>query len=267
MNPLKEKLNELKNTVELANKQINELEQLIQALENAEEKPKQKPLSKPATIYLNAGHGGLDAQGNYRTFPEHGKFYQFTDTKDKVYETAYEGVLNRQYASMLEKKLLDAGFQVVRTYDEVLDRTNLQRTNIANFHWQNNNRPRSCWVSIHFNASGMTSKGIGQTARGACIYTLNGQNQSDLIAEQVWKKFKILTKDFKITYREDLTDGDADHEAGFEEFNLTAMPAYLMETLFFDNFDDFQIAKKYDFMDAVTNAHLHGLLQYFNNIA
>jgi N-acetylmuramoyl-L-alanine amidase len=142
----------------------------------------------------------------------------------------------------------------------------MERANIANRYYSEKKPTNSCWVSIHFNASGMTSKGIGQSARGASIFTLNGQNASDKIAQSVWDEFKKRTASFGITYREDLRDGDSDHEAGFEEFNLTLMPAYLIETLFFDNWQDFQIAKKTEFIEAVTDAHLYGLLNYFNSL-
>ena len=181
-------------------------------------------------------------------------------------DVAYEGVLNRAYAYTLESKLIKAGFEVVRTFAHTADMTNQQRANIANRHYSANNPFQSCWVSIHFNASGMTSKGVGQSARGASIFTLNGQNASDKIAQSVWNEFKERTKTFGITYREDNTDGDGDFEAGFEEFHLTLMPAYLIETLFFDNWQDFQIAKKTEFIEAVTDAHLYGLLNYFNSL-
>jgi N-acetylmuramoyl-L-alanine amidase len=239
----------------------------IKAIEIALENPKESTpkLKNKATIYLNAGHGGM-LNGKYMTFPEHGKFYQFTGSQGNPIETAYEGVLNRNYAKVLEAKLLSVGFNVVKTYHETNDMTNQARAIIANNHYNSTPNKRSCWVSIHFNASGMTSKGIGQSARGACIFTLNGQNESDKIAQSVWSEFKERTKTFNITYREDLRDGDGDHEAGFEEFNLTLMPAYLIETLFFDNWHDFQIAKRNEFVEAVTDAHLYGLLNYFNSL-
>lgn len=239
----------------------------IKAIELALENPKESTpkLKNKATIYLNAGHGGM-LNGKYMTFPEHGKFYQFTGSQGNPIETAYEGVLNRTYAKVLESKLLNAGFDVVKTYHETNDMTNHERANIANANYKNKINKRSCWVSIHFNASTMNTKGIGEKARGACIFTLNGQNESDLISQSVWDEFKKRTKSFGITYREDLRDGDSDFEAGFEEFNLTLMPAYLMETLFFDNWHDLQIAKRNEFVEAVTDAHLYGLLNYFNSL-
>lgn len=260
---MKQEIEALKAAHNVMGNAIKEIEKAIAAQSQNTETPK---LKGRATIYLNAGHGGLDLNGKYHTFPEHGKFYEFTNESGQVIDTAYEGELNRRYAWVLETKLFKAGFDVVRTFDNIADIRNETRANIANNHYSIKKPLHSCWVSIHFNASGMTSKGSGQSARGACIFTLNGQNQSDKIAQSVWDEFKARTKNFGITYREDLRDGDADHEAGFEEFNLTLMPAYLMETLFFDNWLDFQVAKNKDFMEAVTDAHLHGLVNYFNSL-
>lgn len=271
---LKDAQKAIKEALEVLTERVVNLDTLIKEIEGvvlpqgADNKKRGRKLNKPAVIYLNAGHGGLDAQGNYMTFPSDGKFYRFTDAQGRVIETAYEGVLNRQYAEMLEAKLRLAGFTVVRTYHRTSDMTNLQRANIANAHYRtlSDEMKRRCvWHSIHFNAAGVSNIGQGVSADYACYFTLNGQNQSDAIGSAVWRRFREYTQGFKIKYSEDQRDGDADHEAGFQEFNLTAMPAILFETLFFDNWENFQLAKTEVFRDAVTDAWLDGLMDYFNS--
>lgn len=270
---LKDAQKAVKEALEVLTQKVVSLDQFIAQIEGValpvagpskEQGPK---LNRPAIVYLNAGHGGMDAQGNYMTFPMDGKFYHFTNTKGEVIESAYEGVLNRQYAQMLEAKLKVAGFKVVLVYDPVTDSTNLRRANIANMHYRalpEEMKKRCVWHSVHFNAAGMSSKGPGVAADYACYFTLNGRNESDVIGSLVWKRFKEYTQKFGIRYVEDWADGDADHEAGFQEFNLTAMPAVLYEVLFFNNWANFQLAKTVAFKDAVTDAWLDGLLDYFN---
>lgn len=256
----------------LAEAQVD-LTSLLNEMDNiglSDDKPNDKQygrLNKRVVIYLNAGHGGLHPEtGAYMTFPSDGKFYEFVDRQGDLVQVAYEGVLNRLYATLLEKKLLKAGFKVVKTYHEYNDMLNADRADIANNHYLVNKVFRSCWVSIHFNAHGKKSRGLSIDANGSCYFTLNGQNESDKIAALVWAKFKEYTKKWGIYYREDWTDGDADFEARFQEFNLTYMPAYLHEVLFFTNWNDFQLAQNGEFMQACTDAHLEGLLEYFNSL-
>ncbi|MGL5133264.1 MAG: N-acetylmuramoyl-L-alanine amidase family protein [Planktothrix sp.] len=262
---IKGDFNSLRETYKHLGTMIDNLEREIGDLNKPSVTPNK---SNGITIYLNAGHGSIHPNtGEYMTFAGDGKFYTFTDALGKELETAYEGLLNRQYADRLSELLEKSGFRVVKTYHEYLDRTNVDRAAIANNDHTGLKASgfslESAWVSIHFNAAGMQSRGKSINARGVSIWTHPGQNESDKIAQCIWAEFKELTKGFGISYREDLRDGDADNEEYFQEFTMTVMPAVLLETLFFTNWEDYQIAKTVRFREAVCMSILNGLKQYF----
>jgi N-acetylmuramoyl-L-alanine amidase len=253
--------------MQIAWEQMHEIDKAIKAMGDA---PKAQDLpintkSNGVSVYVNWGHGDF-VNGKYLTFAHHGKYYSFLDRQGKLMETAYEGYWNRVYGKRLGQKLTEAGFRVFYTGHNTQDRENWERTNLANNDYNVEVLPkkgRAVWLGIHFNAHGMENQGQSIEARGASHFTSRGKTESDLIATVLWKHFKAQTQRFKIAYREDLRDGDGDYEGDYQEVLMTVMPAMIFETLFFTNWEDYQLIKNNEFMEAVTDAWVMGLKEYY----
>lgn len=240
-----------------AEKLLKEALAIIAKLTADTEQPEQLPLQN-LVVYLNAGHGGIDpVSGKYRTFPQDGKFYQFTQA-GKVVFTAYEGQTNRMFADQLALTLVEFGAEVVKTYHPIEDRLNQDRLFIANSHWAKAKQAgkRGIWVSFHSNAIGTSSQGASQEPRGLCIFTSAGKTESDQFA-QIWlQNITEKAKPFGIQNRGLL-------EANFFELTGSAMPAVLIENLFFTNIEDAKLLIDTNYQQAIVEATINALLSYF----
>lgn len=178
---------------------------------------------------IDAGHGGLDRNGDYVTAPS--KMYEF-GTRDDIEQTIYEGVVNREIAKKLITMLDDAGIGYYQqTVDHHKDYKLRERVSFANEVYQKN--PKTYFLSIHSNAAGVASPGPGSKAEGFEIFTSKGVTKSDELASIAAKWYK---KEFpKFKFRRDTSDNDDDKEADFYVLRYTACPAFLVENLFFDN--------------------------------
>lgn len=164
-------------------------------------------------IYLiDAGHGGIDSEGNYTTSAQKGKQYTHPNF------TIYEGVTNRMIAKLLMIELEQAGIDYIQIHDDVVDLSLHQRVKKANAI----NQP-CMYLSIHSNAG----KG-----KGFEVFTSPGETKSDHYAEIFAKRFIKDWPEYK--FRSDLSDGDHDKEERFTVLTETKMPAVLVELLFFD---------------------------------
>lgn len=178
-------------------------------------------------VFLDAGHGGLDKAGKYVTAPSK----QFKHDKGEFHGDGwfYEGVFNRTLTNRVAAKLTNLGMPNIIVSHEYLDISLHYRVDLAN--WYHRNYKKGLYISNHANAS---SSG---RARGFEVYTTRGKTKSDQVATLHYKNVQDLLGD-RIKYRPDRSDGDADREANFFVIKNTAMPAILVEHLFFDNFDD-----------------------------
>jgi N-acetylmuramoyl-L-alanine amidase len=168
------------------------------------------------TWLIDAGHGGMSAEGKYMTDPKWGKFYKHSENF-----TAYEGVTNRKIARLLMAELTQAEISCLQVHDNVLD-INLSglvaRANKAHEAFKN-----CIYLSIHSNAG----KG-----KGFEVFTSKGETKSDKFAEVFCNH---LQKDFpEYPLRQDVRDGDKDKEEDFYVLKYTNCPAVLCELLFFD---------------------------------
>lgn len=170
---------------------------------------------------LDAGHGGIDQDGNYTTAPA--KMFVFPDGL-----TIYEGLNNREITRCLAKLLDGLSIRYTFIHDEVRDTPLSERVARANALYA---KDKSCiYLSIHSDAMPLSASGKGA---GSAVYTSKGQTRSDLVADIFAEAYKSKLPDFR--FRENRIDGDADQEENFYVLRKTNCPALLVENLFFDN--------------------------------
>lgn len=183
-------------------------------------------------VLLDAGHGGIDAHGNYTTPAVNGKRFDHKDPTLNFHGIAgnsvfYEGVSNRRFARVLARYLMQMGIAVVPVYNDVIDTSLSDRTNRANaIHRAYGN---SIFVSLHSNAGG---------GRGWEVYTTNGITQSDGLAAAISKETANICASRGYPMRGNANSVVGHKEADFAVLRNTVMPAVLLETLFFDNLQE-----------------------------
>lgn len=202
-------------------------------------------------VYLDAGHGGIDLSGNYTT---PGKRFKHSQGTFHGNGNFYEGVFNRQIVGRVAEKLRELGISYKILSHAYLDYSLAYRTNTANF-YHAQYKP-GVFISSHANAS-------NGNARGFEIYTNPGVSRSDTLAEMIWEEVKSLLDD-KITMRSDTSDNDHDKEVSFYVLRNTAMPAVLVEHLFFDNYQDALLLNDEQVQDFFAEAQVKGVLRYIN---
>jgi N-acetylmuramoyl-L-alanine amidase len=205
-------------------------------------------------VFLDAGHGGLDAQGNYVTAPS--KQHRHSQGIFHGNGWFYEGVWNRVLTNEVARKLRRLAIPHLIVSHDYVDISLTYRVEMAN--WYHRNYKRGIFISNHANAFGT------HTARGYEIYTSPGVTQSDLIAEMHWNHTKNLLGD-QIQYRADTSDGDHDKEARFFVLVKTLMPAILVEHLFFDNFEDAQLLMNDEIIERFAEAEVRTIVEYMNS--
>lgn len=184
-------------------------------------------VNKQRIPIIDAGHGGIDANGNYTT--GNAKRYTFTGENQNGLEI-FEGVVNRKIAQKLIEKLKAANLPY---YDlnstDTSDMSLEERVRIANEQYSKNKY--YYYLSIHSNSASKDLKGKGTTAHGFEIFTSKGTTTSDLFAKTA---AGVYEKHFpQRTFR-------GLKEADYYVLKHTACPAFLVENLFFDNFDEAQ---------------------------
>jgi N-acetylmuramoyl-L-alanine amidase len=194
-------------------------------------------------VILDAGHGAINpSTGLYTTAPN--KMFRHANGK-----IAYEGVYNRIIASIIEKKAIDKGYEVVRTYHDFIDTTLRNRAALANQH-------RGVFISIHHNASPKNN------GRGFEVWTSRGKNRSDILATDIFNEcFKLLNGYMR--FRSDNKDGDPDFEADFTVLKLSRNPAVLVECAFFDNVLDFKLMNDPIWQDNICEGILNGIIKFY----
>lgn len=162
---------------------------------------------------LDAGHGGIDKDGNYTTAPA--KMHTFSDF------TIHEGVINRRICEILYKELELKAIDFALVYHDVEDTPLHKRVEIADSVFRKDNR--AIYLSVHSNAGG---------GSGFEIFTSPGQTKSDKVANVFAETYQKFFPQF--AFRKDYSDGDWDKEANFYVLRKTDCPALLVENLFFD---------------------------------
>ena len=169
----------------------------------------------------------------------------------------YEGVWNRTLTNIVAQKLSNLSIQHLVVSHEFLDTSLNYRVDIAN--WYHKNFKRGIYISNHSNAS------ASHRARGFEVYTTPGVTSSDKLAELLWDNVNEVLGD-RIRYRTDTSDGDHDKEARFFVITKTAMPAILIEHLFFDNEDDVKLLMNPDIVERFAEAQVRTIIKYIHQL-
>ncbi len=206
-------------------------------------------------VYLDAGHGGLDQKGNYVTAPSKQFQHSTSDFHDGGW--FYEGVWNRTLTDRVAAKLKELGIHHVVVSHEYLDVSLHYRVDKAN--WYYRNYKKGIFISNHSNASS------SHRARGFEVYTTPGVTKSDTVAEYHWENVKDLLSDY-IELRSDTSDGDHDKEARFFVLTRTAMPAILVEHLFFDNYEDAKLLMDDEIVERFAEAQVRTIIDSMNKL-
>lgn len=200
-------------------------------------------------IVIDAGHGGLDSNGNYTTAP--GKMHTFNNG-----DVIYEGVINRQIAKRVYDFLNELGYCPSYTVfpDDCRDIPLKKRVN-----WINNfNKDNTIGVSFHSNAS------IKHNASGFEIWTSKGETRSDVLATYIGEE--IINEFPKIKFRSDYSDGDLDKESQFYILKNTHCPMVLIENLFFDIIKDAELLIDASFQKRLAWRITNGIIRYLKTI-
>lgn len=199
-------------------------------------------------VVLDFGHGGLDANGRYTTYPSKMAFMSGG-------RVAYEGVLNRQIGGLVEHLLKshhpELNVKTTVAADDPRDISLRYRVRVANQY----NPRETVFISIHSNA-------FNGLARGFELYTTRGRTNADYLAESIARRVETLYRKINLKLRYDFRDGDRDKEVDFYVLRKTRCPAVLLECLFFDNEKDFDHLNDPEFQTKLALAIYKGILDY-----
>lgn len=181
---------------------------------------------------LDAGHGGIDTQGQYTTA---GKLFKHTCSGQDFHGDGYfyEGVSNRIIAKKVINRLNAARIAYAKTYAEYEDISLYKRVDIANYY---SNYYDCFLISVHSNSSPT------HRARGVEVFTTKGNDKSDNLAQSYFDHCKDLLGS-NVIFRPDRWSEpdpykDDDKETDFYIISEIKFPGILVENLFFDQCDD-----------------------------
>lgn len=203
-------------------------------------------------IILDFGHGGIDSNGDYTTAPN--KMHAFNNG-----QVAYEGMLNRQIGGLLYTMLRnyypDINVECTVVEDDPRDLSLGWRVRVANKYPPD----ETIFISIHSNA-------FNTRVRGFELYTSRGVTKSDDLAEEIAKEIEVLYDELNLKLRYDFSDGDRDKEVDFYVLRKTRCPAVLLECLFFDNWEDYQLLSDVRFQMDLAYRIFKGISRFLKKI-
>lgn len=208
-------------------------------------------VNKYKRVVLDFGHGGFNNDGKYTTAPA--KMHRFSNG-----DVAYEGVINRWLG---EKLFLEIKSQIPELECAMtVHFTNGNDVPLANRVVKANsyNPDETFFISVHCNAA-------NTVARGFEIFTTPGQTKSDVLGECIANAVEELYSELGLKVRYDRSDGDKDKEAEFYVLRKTKCPAVLIETLFFDNYEDFKFLRDPVFQEDFAKAVVEGIKCFLKN--
>lgn len=183
-----------------------------------------------------------------------------TSIKSAVIDERYrEWKGNRDRAKALGDALKAEGYEVryVPTDNKDVDLSLQEIGRQTNKIIQENKDARHLFISVHSNAAG---NGGWYKAKGFCVYTTRGQNNSDKLADKIIEGARKYISGTKI--RVDRKDGDDDQEANFAVIRYANCPAVLLEEFFHDNYEDIVYGTSPEGIKELTDAVVYGVNEY-----
>lgn len=173
----------------------------------------------------------------------------------------YEWKSNREIGGRIKEGLENLGFSVhVVTPENDVDVPLTQRYLRANNDKKQHPDMKHLFLSVHSNAHGHGD--AWTTARGWCVYTTKGQNNSDKLADCVYYQAKENLPKLGATTRQQMSDGDPDYEENFTVIYGANMPAILTENLFYTNVEDAKILLSEEGKRLLADIHINGIKDY-----
>lgn len=164
---------------------------------------------------------------------------------------------NRKLGKRLRQSLIDSGYDVYEVVTENWDvplATRVARIN----RWCRQFGAGNCiLISCHSNALG---NGKWMNARGWSVWTTKGQNNSDKLAEELWKVAKNKLKDIPV--RQEMSDGDHDYESNFYIIKHSNCPSILVEHFFHDNKEDLRWGTSEEGINTLVEIDKQGIINY-----
>lgn len=210
---------------------------------------------KKTILFVNAGHGGLDDNGNYTTPPHIGKKTLHTDGKH--YHGGgwfYEGVFNRDIAGEFICAAKKLGYICIPTYHEIYDTSRMDRIKNAN---REARGKQAVWISFHANAI-QSSTAPQDRARGMSVFVFKTTTETAKNAGQIIKAIEDVYVNWGGTRRPTLV-----YDKPLDETYHTAMPAMLFEIGFFDNAKDAELLINPKFRAEVIQAMLKEIVKIY----
>jgi N-acetylmuramoyl-L-alanine amidase len=184
-------------------------------------------------LYIDAGHGSLDANGNYTTPPKNGKWFDHKKGQFHKGSIFYEGVFNRSLAEKFMYLATQAGFHCVPVYDPIQDTALGKRVETANNYSKDVAGGKGIYLSFHSNAANSKARGFN------LFYHPKSSRGKKLATELVTDIQSVFVKHGSkstLPLREGYMNGK--WTAIYYVLEATAMPSLLFEFGFFDNFED-----------------------------
>ena len=203
---------------------------------------------KNTILLVNAGHGGMDANGNNMTDKISGK--QSLHTNGKTYHNGgwfFEGVFNRDIANEFIIEAQKLGFECLAVYDQLKDTKRIDRITKGN---KAALGKKSLWISFHANAASNTIN-PQYSAQGACVLVHKLGTETAKNADTICKAVQSVFDRWGSKRR-----GQLVHDNPLDETKYTDMPAMLFELGFFDNPDNADLLINPKFRSEVVQAML-----------
>jgi len=203
---------------------------------------------KNTLLLINAGHGGMDANGNNMTDKISGK--QTLHNNGKHYHNGswfFEGTFNRDIANEFIIEAQKLGFECLAVYDQLKDTKRIDRITKGNKAALGKN---ALWISFHANASG-NSIYPQLSAQGASVFVHKLLSPTAYNAEVICKAVQSVFDRWGSKRRAQLV-----HDNPLDETKYTDMPAMLFELGFFDNPDNADLLINPKFRGEVIQAML-----------
>ena len=197
------------------------------------------PLKEHKNIYfLDAGHGGIDEDGNYLTAGKRSPLW----SDGTQY---FEGQGNRDIVEVISKKLEALNVPFVVLCPEVADVPLFERVaRVLRYR----TKLKKIVISVH--SDGWKT----ETAHGWSVFTSKGQTESDNLADCFIESAKeLLPNTYRIRGKK---------EANFFMLQRHPFTAVLTENLFHTNKKDCKFLMSEEGRETIANIHVNAILKY-----